>query len=189
MTDNRSDLEIIHQVLDGDKSSYGSLVDKYKDFAFTIAFRIMNNTPDAEEVAQDAFIKAFRSLAKFNQEAKFTTWLYRIVFNTAISYKRKQKREIIDAVEELPDLGVARDNLNLESDDQKKYIALAIAKLLPLDATVITLYYLKELSLDEIAQITDLTMSTLKVRLFRARKRIAKELESILKSEAITLLS
>ena len=187
MAENRSDLEVIQDVLDGDKSSYGLLVNKYKDFAFTIAFRIMNNTPDAEEVAQDAFIKAFRFLSKFNQEAKFTTWLYRIVFNTAISYKRKQKREIINVVEEVPVGGIAYENKSLESADQKKYVALAIAKLLPMDATIITLYYLKELSLDEITEITDLTMNTLKVRLFRARKRIAKELELILKNEAVFL--
>jgi RNA polymerase sigma-70 factor (ECF subfamily) len=185
--DNRSDLEVIHQVLNGEVSIYGVLVDKYKDFAFTIAYRIMNNKADAEEVAQDAFIKAFRGLPKFNKEAKFATWLYRIVFNTAISYKRKQKREIVDAVEEIPMGGVTADNMSLESADQKKYIALAMTQLLPLDATIITLYYLKELSLDEIVQITELNMNTLKVRLFRARKRMAKELESILKSEAVAL--
>lgn len=187
MTDNRSDLEVIQAVIDGNKSSYGVLVDRHKDFAYTIAIRIMNNTVDAEEVAQDAFIKAFRSLSKFNQEAKFTTWLYRIVVNTALSYKRKQKREIIDTVEEVPSSTFSDEDRSLESKDQQRYIALAMKQLLPMDATVITLYYLKELSLDEIVEITDLTMSTLKVRLFRARKRIAKELELILKNEAVAL--
>lgn len=187
MTQNISDLAVIEAVVDGDKSSYGILVNRYQDFAFTLAMRIMNNTPDAEEVAQDAFIKAYRSLSKFNKEAKFTTWLYRIVVNTALSYKRKQKRDIIDTAEDMPYTAFSDENRSLESLDQQKYIALAMKQLIPLDATVITLYYLKELSLDEIAEITDLTMSTLKVRLFRARKRIAKELESILKKESTTL--
>lgn len=187
MTDNQSDLDIIHEVLEGDTSNYGLLVDRYKDYAFTIAIRVMNNAEDAEEVAQDAFIKAFRSLSKFNQEAKFTTWLYRIVFNTAVSYKRKQKRDIVDSVEELPSSGFTTNVESLESADQKRFIALAIEQLLPIDATIITLYYLKELSLDEIMEITELTMSTLKVRLFRARKRLAKELKLILKNEAVTL--
>ena len=187
MTDNRSDLAVIQAVIDGDKSSYGILVNRHKDFAYTLALRIMNNAADADEVAQDAFIKAYRSLSKFNKESKFTTWLYRIVVNTALSYKRKQKRDIVDTVEEIPTTGFTDENRSLEFQDQQRFIALAMKQLLPLDATVITLYYLKELSLDEIADITELNMSTLKVRLFRARKRIAKELELILKKEVTAL--
>jgi len=93
----------------------------------------------------------------------------------------------VDTVEEIPTTGFTDENRSLEFQDQQRFIALAMKQLLPLDATVITLYYLKELSLDEIADITELNMSTLKVRLFRARKRIAKELELILKKEVTAL--
>ena len=89
------------------------------------------------------------------------------MFNTAISYKRKQKREIVDAVDILPNSSATENLQNLEMRDQAHFLELAIAQLLPIDATIITLYYLKELTLDEITEITDLTMSTLKVRLFR----------------------
>jgi RNA polymerase sigma factor (sigma-70 family) len=78
--------DLIDQILAGKEEPYGRLVDQYKSYAFTIALKILNNRPDAEEAAQDAFIKAFHYLKSFNRKARFSTWLYRIVFNTAVSY-------------------------------------------------------------------------------------------------------
>jgi RNA polymerase sigma factor (sigma-70 family) len=82
---------LIDRILAGEQQLYAELVNRYKSYAFTIALKILEIRPEAEEAAQDAFIKAYHSLASFNREAKFSTWLYRIAFNTAISYKRKRK--------------------------------------------------------------------------------------------------
>ena len=76
---------IIDRILEGDENQYKVLIDKYKNYAFTLALNVLNNREDAEEVAQDSFVKAFKNLKKFNRQAKFSTWFYRIVTNTAIT--------------------------------------------------------------------------------------------------------
>src|SRR5688572_19332613 len=90
---NDPDHLILDKILAGEQPAYAELVNKYKSYACTIALRILQNKADAEEAAQDAFIKAYQHLAGFNRESKFSTWLYRIVFNTAISYKRKNRHQ------------------------------------------------------------------------------------------------
>src|SRR6187431_3561703 len=82
---------LLDRILAGDQQVYADLVDKHKSYAYTIALKILQNRPEAEEAAQDAFIKAYHHLSSFNRQSKFSTWLYRITFNTAISYKRKRK--------------------------------------------------------------------------------------------------
>src|SRR5690349_10168860 len=90
MTD--PDLPYIDRILAGEQKAYAELIDRHKRYAYTLAYKILQNRPEAEEVAQDSFIKAYQNLAAFNRQAKFSTWLYRIVFNTSISYKRKNNR-------------------------------------------------------------------------------------------------
>src|SRR5690606_41959717 len=85
------DLQLIDRVLAGEQNVYAQLVERYKGYAFAIALKVLGVRPEAEEAAQDAFVKAYHNLAKFNREAKFSTWLYRIVFNTAISLRRTRK--------------------------------------------------------------------------------------------------
>lgn len=85
------ELLYIRQIIAGETSRFTYFVDTYKDMAFTVAFRIVNNTADAEEVVQDAFVKAYTSLHTFRQDSKFSTWLYKIVVNTALSKTRGKK--------------------------------------------------------------------------------------------------
>jgi len=177
--------ELIDQILEGNKMLYNQLVVKYQGYAFTIANNILNSREDAEEVAHDAFVKAYRNLERFNRSAKFSTWLYRIVFNTAISYKRKNRitKESLDNAYYLSEPTPS----GLEVADQKKFINKALKNLLAEDKLALTLFYLKEHSIEEIAEITEMKISTVKVRLYRARKRLADELKNILKEEALTL--
>ena len=84
MKTKETDNSIIERILLGDKSGYRDLANRHKDYAFTVAYKIAGTREDAEEIAQDAFIQAFQALGSFNQEAKFTTWFYRIVFNAAL---------------------------------------------------------------------------------------------------------
>src|SRR5512142_656682 len=99
--DYKADIFYIEQVLAGKTSAFSSLVDRHKDRAFNLAFRIAGNREEAEEITQDAFLKAFRSLDRFRRQSSFNTWLYRIVYNTAISLVRTHKKGIL-SVEELP---------------------------------------------------------------------------------------
>ncbi len=177
---------LIERILAGERKCYSRLVDQYKSYAFTIAFKIVNNRPEAEEAAQDAFIKAFRYLKTFNRKAKFSTWLYRIVFNTAISYKRKNKHQFQSIENSIIEHPVTADR-ELEKDDQRVFITRAMAKLNETDRLAIQLYYIKEFSLEEVAEMMEQNMNTIKVRVHRARLRLADELKRILKQEALTL--
>ncbi|HOX83296.1 MAG TPA: sigma-70 family RNA polymerase sigma factor [Chryseolinea sp.] len=183
---NEEEFQCIDRVLAGDQQAYAILVDKHKYYAFSIAMKVLQNKVEAEEVAQDAFVKAFHHLSKFNREAKFSTWLYRIVFNTAISAKRKN-RQIFQSIENTIVEYNPGSEGTLESTDKKKYVNQAMAKLSDADRTALSLFYLEEFSLDEIAAITNLAANTIKVRIHRARQRMADELTLILKQEALTL--
>ena len=93
MDSGNIDIEIINRILSGDSNAYGELVKKYQNYVFTLALRFTHNREDAEEVAQDIFIKAFRSLADFKGNSKFSTWLYTIVYTTSITFLRKKRLE------------------------------------------------------------------------------------------------
>ncbi len=93
--EQRDDIYFIDKVLNGDSSAFAVLVDRYKTMAFNISARITGSREDAEEVAQDSFVKAYRSLSSFKRNAKFSTWLFRIVYNTSVSHYRKRKREVV----------------------------------------------------------------------------------------------
>ncbi len=181
-----SDDVIIDQVINGHTSSYAILIERYKSYVYTVALNIVKLEEEAEEVAQDSFIKVFKNLKKFNRESKFSTWLYRITFNTALTARKRITKQTTETL---------NDSINpftnqtdqTEQDDQKKFIALAMSRLVEQDAMALTLFYLEELSLDEICKITDLSLSNLKVRLHRARKRFAKELQLLLRKEAVNL--
>lgn len=177
---------LIDKILAGDRQQYSILVDGYKSYAFTIAFKILENRPEAEEAAQDAFIKAFHYLKNFNRQAKFSTWLYRIVFNTAISYKRKNKQtfqSIENTIVEYSD----RADKQMERDDKQLFVGKAMDSLNEADRLAIQLFYIKEFSLEEVAETMGQNMNTLKVRIHRARLRLADELKKLLKEEALTL--
>jgi RNA polymerase sigma factor (sigma-70 family) len=176
---------LIDRIIAGEQQLYAELINRYKGYAFTIALKILQNRPEAEEAAQDAFIKAFHNLAKFNRESKFSTWLYRITFNTAISYKRKAK-VIFQSIDDVQLAQRHEGEGNAEQDDRKKFIEQAMRKL-NADRLAVNLFYLQEFSLEEIADITGTQANTIKVRIHRARQRLAEELKDILQKEAVTL--
>lgn len=175
---------LINRVLSGESEAYARLVDHYKTYAFTIAMKVLNNRPEAEEAAQDAFVKAYRYLKNFNREARFSTWLYRIVFNTSISYKRKVRQTLASI--ENHDQPV-EEGSGMEKTDRQAFVTMAMEQLNDADRLAIQLYYLKEFSMEEVAEMTGQNMNTLKVRVHRARQRLADELKRLLKEEALTL--
>ena len=188
MKEASADQLIVNKVLEGDTHAFNELVIRHQQYAFSIALGIVNNHEDAEEVAHDAFVKAFKSLKYFNRQAKFTTWLYRIVFNTAISSKRKNRIQT-NPIEEQIHGNVVMDQKNTaESADRSYYLKKAMDMLSEIDRSLLTLFYLKELSLEEIGEVTGIAPSATKVKLFRARKRLATKLEELLQHEVKSLV-
>lgn len=183
----------IDKVISGDLSAYTYLVDKHKDMAFSVALRIVRNREDAEEIVQDAFVKAYQNMDAFRNKSKFSTWLYRIVFNAAISRTRKKSLESTDLDSFVIDnysTDEIKENINkLDSSEQIKLVNKLIDKLPPLEYTLINLYYKEECSIDEISEITGLTDSNVKVKLHRIRKKLYSELQQILNVELNTMYS
>lgn len=189
MKTKETDNAIIERILSGDKSGYRDLANRHKDYAFTVAYKVAGTREDAEEIAQDAFIQAFNALPTFNQEAKFTTWLYRIVFNAALMFKRKNRIQTEDIELSQSAQSVPADIANeLKISEQRQYIQKALNHLSPDDITMITLFYLKEQSLEEIAQVVGISAATVKVKLCRARKRLAEAISKMLGKEVKTLI-
>ena len=179
-------------VLEGNVSKFSYFIEKYKNMAFSIAFRIVENREDAEEIVQDAFLKAFRSLEKFRRDAKFSTWLYRIVVNSALSRRRsKQPKPSMIDVDDAADTvveDVESAYRHLAAVEQQQMIHQALNELNVEDRLLLTLYYLNENSVDEIAEITDITQGNIKMKLHRARTKMYSILHKNLKSEAGSLL-
>src|SRR5204863_4239200 len=182
MSTGPSDSEIISLVLKGDHNVYATLVDRYKSYVFTLTLRFTKNREDAEEVSQDIFVKAYRSLADFRGTAKFSTWLYTIVNTTSITFLRKKKLEVRSLddektfeVADSQDSGF-RANL-VEQKSRQNMVNQAIAMLSPDDAEIITLFYKNEQSLEEIGQILGVEVNAAKVRLHRARMRLKEKME------------
>jgi len=190
---NNSDTELINKLLGGDKAAYADLMKRHQRFVFTLALRFAKNREDAEEIAQDCFIKAYRSLNTFRNTAKFSTWLYRIVYTTAMTFLRKKRLDIQSIDTELGLLNVENHVSDLKSDDVEHkskmvYVNRAINQLSPDDAAVITLFYQGEQSLDEIGQALGMESNTVKVKLHRARHRLKEKIENILHHEVRELL-
>jgi RNA polymerase sigma-70 factor (ECF subfamily) len=179
-------------VLEGNVSKFSYFIEKYKGMAFSIAFRIVDNREDAEEIVQDAFLKAFRSLEKFRRDSKFSTWLYRIVVNSSLSRARSKRPESssIDA-DDIADVvveSVESAYRSLDLSDQKKFIQDALKELSVEDRLLLTLYYLNENSIDEVTEITGIVQENVKMKLHRARNKMYKTLNKNLKLEIQSLL-
>jgi RNA polymerase sigma factor (sigma-70 family) len=177
----------IDKILNGDNASFASLIDKHKTMAYNIAFRILKSREDAEEIAQDSFLKAYHSLKEFKRESKFSTWLFRIIYNNSISRIRKKKLDINSYDDEnfewMEPAEAALELDKLHHLEQKKYVNEALLKLTAEDATVISLFYINESTVEEISVVTGLSESNVKVKLHRSRKKLFEELQLLLKSE------
>lgn len=170
----------INRILNGDSSAYRFIVDNNKKIVYSIAFRILGNREDAEDAAQESFIKAFNQLHTFEGKSRFSTWIYTITYRICVS--RLQKKSIeIDAIDQqiAESYSDSTDSPHKELADKEIGIIIkkAIDRLPKLDALLITLFYFNENSVKEIEQITGLTIANIKIRLFRARKILEHELK------------
>ncbi len=183
-----ADIDIIARILDGDQQAYALLVDRYQNFVFTITLRYIKSREDAEEVAQDVFVKAYRALKDFKGQSKFSTWLYTVTTTTCITFLRKKKIEVQSLDNEK--VFASADNIDggmkanqVEQKSRLQMVNEAISMLSPDDAHVITLFYKGEQSLEEIAQVLGKEVNTVKVQLHRARGRLKEKMEKYFSAE------
>lgn len=194
MSTGLNDNEIISKVLNGDQQAYAGLVNRYQNYVFTLTMRFTKNREDAEEVSQDIFIKAYRSLADFRGASKFSTWLYTIVNTSCITFLRKKKLEVHSLDNEKVFEAADNQDSGMRANlvEQKSRVAMvtnAINLLSADDAEVITLFYKAEQTLEEIAAILHVEPNTAKVRLHRARTRLKEKMEAHFAEEVHDLRS
>jgi RNA polymerase sigma-70 factor (ECF subfamily) len=193
MNAGTTDSEIIARVLNGEYQLFAELVKRYQNFVFTIALKYTPVREDAEEIAQDAFVKAYKALKDFRGESKFSTWLYTIVNSTSITFLRKKKLAVHsldnEHVFEMADSKQSSSEANVvEQKSKVAMVSKAIQLLSPDDARLITLFYKAEQSLDEIAKILSMETNTVKVKLHRARQRLREKMEKHFKQEVNDLI-
>ncbi|WP_299552102.1 sigma-70 family RNA polymerase sigma factor [Seonamhaeicola sp.] len=187
MTTN--DQHDINLVLNGDTNAFAVLVNRYKDMVYTLALRMLKNREEAEEVAQDTFIKVYKSLNRFKGDSKFSTWVYKVAYNTSLDRLKKNKKYLNNVtIDEFTQHQVKTINNaldTLENKEREQAIQRCINLLPGDDSFLLTLYYFEEQSLEEISKTMGLTPNNVKVKLFRSRKKLAKILKSHLEPEII----
>lgn len=176
------DTETIHRVLSGDAAAFRLLVERYQDMVFTIACKVIGNREDAEDAAQEVFVKCFKALGKYNGQAQFSTWLYRIAYNHALDTVRKRKSRVpVSALtEHLSNRGDANNLAGEELDNKMLQTLLreAIDRLPPDERIIVILYYYDEQPLREIADIVGIKENHVKIKLHRIRSKLSGLLQS-----------
>lgn len=174
----------IRKVCEGDEDAFRYFLRAYKDMAFTIAVSIVKNEFVAQEVAQDAFVKAFKSLKSFNRKSTFRTWFYRIVMNEALMRLKKMKNEIVFFTGEYK-YEVADESplLTLQEDEQTHLINEALKRLPSKESLALRLFYLQEESIKEVCEITGWSEANTKVILHRARKNMLTIIKQLMKTQ------
>ena len=187
MTTN--DQILINQILSGDANAFTQLVNRYKDLVFTLALRMLKNREEAEEVSQDTFVKTYRSLNKFKGDSKFSTWIYKVAYNSCLDRIKKNKKYLNDVeINEFTEHQVKTVDNAFDAlvEEERNQLIQDCLHLLPSDDSfLLTLYYFEDQSLDEIADIVSISANNVKVKLFRSRKKLASILKDRLEPEII----
>jgi len=181
------DKVLVERVLGGDKTAYRELVERSRKMVYYLALDMTGNREDAEDISQDVFIKAFRSLHNFRGDSKFSTWIYRITLNTCLSQKRKKINQVTQTeenMEEIRNKSVATVKPSFFDNPEKvteagfiqKNIEKALFKLSGREKSVFVLRNYKELSFEEISEILELKAGTVRSLNFRALQKLRKEL-------------
>jgi len=185
----KNDQYYINKVIEGDANAFAYLVDKYKNLVFTLVYRLLKNKEEAEEVSQDAFIKAFNSLSRFKGDSKFSTWIYRIAYNSSLDNLKKNKKYQNDIpINNITEnqIGSVEDALSRIEKQEREYVIKQCLSSLPSDESfLVSLYYYEDLSIKEISEVLGLTTSNTKIKLYRSRKRLATILRQKLEPEII----
>lgn len=177
---NLTDAEIIESVKKGNQADYAVLIERYKNKAFTMLKRMLKNEFEAEEVLMDCFLKAYNNLNTFKFESKFSTWFYRIVYNSALTKLSSAKRKVENEMSSIDDLHYL-ESKHLADDFIKEDNSILIKKIVnelpPKNSAVITMFYLEEMSVEEISNVLQLSVANVKVILHRSRNLLRELIE------------
>ena len=184
-----TDQKIIEEIRAGNSEAFSLLVDRYKHMVYTTTFRFIKIAEEAEEVSQDVFLKAYTSIGSFRGDSKFSTWLYKIAYHKCLDHLKRKRAHETSSIDALPesyqpaytDSGLEK----MEQSERIRQIREAILALPGRDSWIITMFYLEELSLKEIAEITGHTPNAIKVNLFRSREKLYHLLKDRLEPEII----
>jgi RNA polymerase sigma-70 factor (ECF subfamily) len=189
MTHN-NDQHYIEKVLQGDANSFAILVDRYKDMVFSVALKVVKNREEAEEVSQDTFIKAYRSLKSFKGDAKFSTWLYKIAYHNCMDRVKKiAKAYHTGTIDEVTENRIKATDDVLKTIEQKEraiIIKECLGELPEDERAILWFFYFEELSLKEITEVTDYSENNVKVKLHRARKKLLAVVQNRVEPEMIS---
>jgi RNA polymerase sigma-70 factor, ECF subfamily len=173
------DAELTRRSQAGDAEAFGELVTKYRAKIFTVVFSMVRNEYDAWDIAQEGFLKAWRSIQRFEGRSSFYTWLYSITVNLTIySIRRKARREEVELNDTIPSL-LPNPGVNYQSAEIREQINAALAKLSPEHRAVVVLKELEEMRYHEIAKVMNLSLGTVMSRLFYGRKKLQSMLRPI----------
>ncbi len=183
----RDDYQIVQQVLKGKKEAFAELVERYKKQVFNVAWRMTNDPEVAMDISQEAFVKIYRSLHQYNPKYKFSSWLLKSVNNLCVDYfrSRKDSTASLDVIMDAGGEGMLASSTSSADEYEKTEETVELRSILkeaidqlPLDyKSVVVLRHLQNLSYNEISQILNLPMGTIKARIFRARRLLKDYLE------------
>ena len=191
--EREADVKLVRRAKDGDTAAFRALVEKFQNRVFVIALGVLGSREDAEDVVQEAFLKAYRNLKSFREQSSFYTWLYRIVFNLSVDLSRKRYRRSESPIAEAAVLdSVAQNSVEnrgrtmahlpgpdeqLQRSELRVRIKQAIAALSPEHRTVVLLREIEGLSYAEISEVVGCSKGTVMSRLHHARKRLQRSLQ------------
>jgi RNA polymerase sigma-70 factor (ECF subfamily) len=187
--DKLSDQHYINLIIEGDTNVFAILVDRYKGMVYSLSLKMLQNREEAEEAAQDTFIKIYKSLGRFKGDSKFSTWIYKITYNNCLDRLKKQKRSrAIVSINEFTEHEVKSlmNVLDTIEESERKQMMQDCLNLLPAEENfLLALYYFNENSLKEISAIMGINENNVKIKLFRSRKKLAAILKTKLEPEII----
>lgn len=172
--ETKDDIYYVKQVLDGKTDMFGCLISSYSNMVYSLVTQIVGRTEETDEIVQDVFINAYRNLQKFNGKSKFSTWLYRIAYNSSVSATRKRKYIFVD---ESRLNSVSDDAVDFSDDDdfngdRIERLTKVIEMLNTEEKALISLFYYNDKSIDDISEIMNISVANVKVKLHRVRKKM-----------------
>ncbi|MDH4070513.1 MAG: sigma-70 family RNA polymerase sigma factor [Ignavibacteria bacterium] len=184
------DYQLVARVLSGDARAYARLVDRHKDRAFSLAVRLVGGREEAEELVQDAFVNAYRKLDTFRGDARFGTWLHRIVYNLCMTRVKRRRPPPVSLDDDDRVLQIRSNGHDLhetvEAGETMRLIEREISQLSDKLKTPLLLFYLEQMKYEEIARFMEIPVGSVKTYLFRGRTILRERLRKHVQSEVIT---
>ena len=168
-----SDNHLIQLTAKADQKAFAQLMHRYQDHIYSVCYSILKTQQEAQEAAQDTFVKIYKSAGTFNEGSKLSSWMYKIAYRTSLDYIRKRKatHDIEDVAYSLATEDSSADR-DMEHDERREAIVEAINQLPEEESGLIRLFYLEEMSIKDLVEVTGLGLSNVKVKLYRARKKL-----------------